>query len=70
MIKLEQHAVFLNNPQEEIANNFKCHIEYLSQSDQAWTTWQFVYSFDDWQIKGTKHADDKTRHHKLPPLPA
>ena len=50
----------------EIDNNFKSLVEYNTLSDNAWTTWQYVNSYDDWALKkealGQRVAKQK---HKL-----
>ena len=47
-IMLEQCTVYLENPDKETTKNFKCHIQYFSQNDQAWPIWQYINNIDDW----------------------
>jgi hypothetical protein len=63
MMKLEKLTVTLENPDEEI-QKFKSHIEYLSQNDQTWPTWQDITCFNDHQFR-CRYCDDKSNCHKL-----
>ena len=61
-----QVDTYMVDMHDEINNNFKSLVEYNTLSDNAWTTWQYVNSYDDWALKkealGQKVAKQK---HKL-----
>lgn len=61
-----QVDTYMADMHDEINNKFKSLVEYNTLSDNAWTTWQYVNSYDDWAFKkealGQKVAIHK---HKL-----
>ena len=63
-----QVDTYMVDMHDEINNNFKSLVEDNTLSDNAWTTWQHVnsYDYDDWALKmealGQKFAK---QNHKL-----
>ena len=61
LLKNGQVDAYRENKTEEINNNFKCHAEYLTRSDIAWTMWQYINSYPDFVYKKQK-IDKKSKH--------
>ena len=72
-MRMNQLEAYEADPQEEIDNLFPSFIEYLTKSDMAWCPWQYINSFDYWQMKKvnkkgkfwSKYTGDK--HHRYQP---
>jgi hypothetical protein len=45
MIKLEQLAVYLEHPQEDVVNNFKCHNKNLFWCDEVWIKFELTSDY-------------------------
>jgi hypothetical protein len=62
LMKKEQRECFIQDPEEEKKNAFKCYCDFLTKSDLAFVRYHFDNSEPDWKLKRENPENKKIQY--------